>query len=218
MQHGAREADRRGARSGRPAAGRRASGGNGGSRGRRQADHDDRIRRRDRAARRQEPDRASDGRSARADDQASRRHLPRLRRRSRGSDQGARPSATTRRRIATAPATRWKRCWSRAALRAKCCRALAQAVSQAKEVELRVDAAARVRAAGSGADRRPLVDATEEDWRTEYLAPVLAIKVVDDLDEAIEHINTTARSTPTRSSPKTTTARCVSCAKSIRRA
>ena len=34
-----------------------------------------------------------------------------------------------------------------------------------------------------------LVDATEEDWRTEYLAPVLAIKVVDDLDEAIEHIN-----------------------------
>jgi glutamate-5-semialdehyde dehydrogenase len=36
----------------------------------------------------------------------------------------------------------------------------------------------------------PLVDATEDDWRTEYLAPVLAIKVVDDLDAAIEHINT----------------------------
>ena len=32
--------------------------------------------------------------------------------------------------------------------------------------------------------------ATEEDWRTEYLAPVLSIRIVDDLDAAIEHINT----------------------------
>lgn len=32
--------------------------------------------------------------------------------------------------------------------------------------------------------------ATEADWRTEYLAPVLAIRVVRGLDEAIEHINT----------------------------
>jgi len=31
--------------------------------------------------------------------------------------------------------------------------------------------------------------ATEEDWVTEYLAPILAIKIVDSLDEAIEHIN-----------------------------
>ncbi|MBD1553463.1 glutamate-5-semialdehyde dehydrogenase [Pseudomonas typographi] len=31
--------------------------------------------------------------------------------------------------------------------------------------------------------------ATEQDWATEYLAPILAIKVVDDLDAAIEHIN-----------------------------
>lgn len=31
--------------------------------------------------------------------------------------------------------------------------------------------------------------ATEEDWDTEYLAPILAIRVVDTLDEAIEHIN-----------------------------
>lgn len=31
--------------------------------------------------------------------------------------------------------------------------------------------------------------ATEEDWYEEYLAPVLAIKVVDGLDEAIAHIN-----------------------------
>lgn len=31
--------------------------------------------------------------------------------------------------------------------------------------------------------------ATEEDWRTEYLAPILSIRVVAGLDEAIEHIN-----------------------------
>ncbi|QDQ27220.1 glutamate-5-semialdehyde dehydrogenase [Chitinimonas arctica] len=31
--------------------------------------------------------------------------------------------------------------------------------------------------------------ATEADWRTEYLAPILAIRVVADLDEAISHIN-----------------------------
>ncbi len=32
--------------------------------------------------------------------------------------------------------------------------------------------------------------ATEEDWHTEYLAPVLSIKVVAGMDEAISHINT----------------------------
>ncbi len=31
--------------------------------------------------------------------------------------------------------------------------------------------------------------ATEEDWHTEYLAPILAIKCVHDLDDAIAHIN-----------------------------
>jgi len=30
--------------------------------------------------------------------------------------------------------------------------------------------------------------ATEEDWYAEYLAPILAIRVVDDLDQAMEHI------------------------------
>jgi glutamate-5-semialdehyde dehydrogenase len=32
--------------------------------------------------------------------------------------------------------------------------------------------------------------ATAEDWDTEYLAPILSIKIVDDLDGAIQHINT----------------------------
>ncbi|TXH59604.1 MAG: glutamate-5-semialdehyde dehydrogenase [Burkholderiaceae bacterium] len=34
----------------------------------------------------------------------------------------------------------------------------------------------------------PCVPATEEDWRTEYLAPILSIRVVDGLDEAMDHI------------------------------
>jgi glutamate-5-semialdehyde dehydrogenase len=32
--------------------------------------------------------------------------------------------------------------------------------------------------------------ASEQDWREEYLAPILAVRVVDGLDTAIEHINT----------------------------
>jgi glutamate-5-semialdehyde dehydrogenase len=35
-----------------------------------------------------------------------------------------------------------------------------------------------------------MVTATEEDWRSEYLAPILSIRVVHGLDEAINHINT----------------------------
>ncbi|MFO7704587.1 MAG: glutamate-5-semialdehyde dehydrogenase [Halopseudomonas sp.] len=34
------------------------------------------------------------------------------------------------------------------------------------------------------------IAATEQDWSTEYLAPILAIRVVSDMDAAIEHINT----------------------------
>ena len=30
--------------------------------------------------------------------------------------------------------------------------------------------------------------ATEEDWNTEYLAPILSVRVVRDLDQAMEHI------------------------------
>ncbi len=50
-----------------------------------------------------------------------------------------------------------------------------------KGVELRGDDAARTLIA-------QMKPATEEDWYTEYLAPVLSIRIVDDLDQAIEHI------------------------------
>jgi glutamate-5-semialdehyde dehydrogenase len=33
------------------------------------------------------------------------------------------------------------------------------------------------------------IRATEEDWDTEYLAPILSIRIVDGIDEAMEHIN-----------------------------
>jgi glutamate-5-semialdehyde dehydrogenase len=32
------------------------------------------------------------------------------------------------------------------------------------------------------------VPATEADWETEFLAPILAVRIVDDIDQAIEHI------------------------------
>lgn len=34
-----------------------------------------------------------------------------------------------------------------------------------------------------------IMEAKEEDWKEEYLAAILAVKVVDSLDEAIDHIN-----------------------------
>jgi glutamate-5-semialdehyde dehydrogenase len=34
-----------------------------------------------------------------------------------------------------------------------------------------------------------IAHATEEDWHTEYLAPILSVKVVNGIEEAIEHIN-----------------------------
>jgi len=56
-----------------------------------------------------------------------------------------------------------------------------------KGVELRGCPATQALLAAAGL---PCSAATEEDWRTEYLAPVLAIRVVPTLDAAIEHINT----------------------------
>ncbi|GAB1233065.1 glutamate-5-semialdehyde dehydrogenase [Ferrigenium sp. UT4] len=52
-----------------------------------------------------------------------------------------------------------------------------------KGVELRGDVAARKLIPQMKA-------ATEEDWRTEYLAPILSVRIVANVDEAIGHINT----------------------------
>jgi glutamate-5-semialdehyde dehydrogenase len=52
---------------------------------------------------------------------------------------------------------------------------------QAAGCELRGDGRARALVPSMGV-------ATEDDWRTEYLAPILAVRVVDGLDEALAHI------------------------------
>jgi len=61
------------------------------------------------------------------------------------------------------------------------------AVFAAKGVQMRCDAAAKaLLAAVPGAQ---LADATEADWSEEYLAPIVSIKLVASLDEAMAHIN-----------------------------
>ncbi|MGJ9420116.1 glutamate-5-semialdehyde dehydrogenase [Massilia sp. CMS3.1] len=54
-----------------------------------------------------------------------------------------------------------------------------------KEVELRADEKARTILAGYPF----LVAAAEEDWSLEYLAPILAVKIVDGIEEAMDHID-----------------------------
>ncbi|MCC6073693.1 glutamate-5-semialdehyde dehydrogenase [Pseudomonas sp. GCM10022188] len=56
-------------------------------------------------------------------------------------------------------------------------------IYRAKGVELRGCAATRALLGGD------VLEASEEDWHTEYNAPILSIRVVDGLDAAIEHIN-----------------------------
>jgi len=61
------------------------------------------------------------------------------------------------------------------------------AVFAAKGVEMRADGAA-LAVLGRIAGAR-VVDASEADWSEEYLAPIIAIGVVRDLDAAIAHVN-----------------------------
>jgi glutamate-5-semialdehyde dehydrogenase len=61
------------------------------------------------------------------------------------------------------------------------------AIFAAKGVEMRCDPEARaILRAVQGAN---LKDATEQDWSEEYLAPIISVKVVAGIDEAIAHIN-----------------------------
>ncbi len=56
----------------------------------------------------------------------------------------------------------------------------------AKAVEMRVCPETRTLLALQGIS--PLGDATEDDWYAEYLAPIIAIRIVANVDEAIGHI------------------------------
>jgi glutamate-5-semialdehyde dehydrogenase len=57
-------------------------------------------------------------------------------------------------------------------------------VEKFRELGVELRGCNRTRAIMSG-----IAQATEEDWYAEYLAPILAIRIVDKLDDAIEHIN-----------------------------
>ncbi len=61
------------------------------------------------------------------------------------------------------------------------------AVLAAKGVEMRGDAAALALLASTAGAK--LAAATERDWSEEYLAPIISVKVVASLDEAMAHIN-----------------------------
>ncbi len=65
------------------------------------------------------------------------------------------------------------------------------AIYAAKGVEMRCDeATARVLRAHVAIESvANIVLATEDDWYEEYLAPIISIKLVEGIDEAIEHIN-----------------------------
>jgi len=56
----------------------------------------------------------------------------------------------------------------------------------AKQVEMRCCPESRALLASSGI--APLTEATADDWAAEYLAPIVAIRIVADLDEAMAHI------------------------------
>jgi glutamate-5-semialdehyde dehydrogenase len=61
------------------------------------------------------------------------------------------------------------------------------AIYAAKGVEMRCDGEARaILSQVKGGD---LKDASEQDWSEEYLAPIISIKLVDGVEEAIAHIN-----------------------------
>ncbi|MDD3530896.1 MAG: glutamate-5-semialdehyde dehydrogenase [Gallionellaceae bacterium] len=58
-----------------------------------------------------------------------------------------------------------------------------------KGVEMRACPEALAVLRGAGIEEGRLRAASEADWSEEYLAPIIAVKVVDGLDAAIEHIN-----------------------------
>lgn len=63
------------------------------------------------------------------------------------------------------------------------------AIFAAKGVQMRCDAQALAILRAAALEKADLQEATEDDWRAEYLAPIIAIAVVDGVDAAIAHIN-----------------------------
>ena len=173
-------------------------------------DHRRRARRRHRAARRQGADRARRARSARAGDQAPRRRLPRLRRRRAPTSSMAVRIADNAKTQRYAPCNTMETLLVHADDRRARAAAARRRSTQRKGVEMRGDERARALVPA-------MKPATEEDWYAEYLAPILAIRVVDSLDAAIDAhraLRLAAHRRDRHRGPRAT--RCASCARSIR--
>lgn len=67
---------------------------------------------------------------------------------------------------------------------------LPQAMSELSEAGVSIHADEKAYEIGSAAGIKSLIEATECDWETEYLAPEIAIRCVEGLEQAIDHINT----------------------------
>ena len=65
-------------------------------------------------------------------------------------------------------------------------RFLAPLLGRLLEAGVEIRACAKTRALAPSLDLAP---AAEEDWRTEYGGPTLSVKIVESLDEAVEHVN-----------------------------
>ena len=63
-------------------------------------------------------------------------------------------------------------------------RVLPDILARLREMEVELRGCERARQIDSA-----MLPASEEDWYTEYLSPILAIRIVDGLEQAIEHIN-----------------------------
>lgn len=63
-------------------------------------------------------------------------------------------------------------------------RVLPELTARYRQAGVELRGCERTRALVEGA-----AEATENDWQEEYLAPVLAIRIVDDFDQALDHIN-----------------------------
>jgi glutamate-5-semialdehyde dehydrogenase len=145
---------------------------------------------------------------ARADDPAPRRQLPRLSRRGSRPEQGAASSRN-------AKTQRYGTCNTAESLlidrsvAAMLLPPIAHMLA-AKGVEIR--GCAETCAIVQGSRRRH-----EEDYYTEYLAPIISVKVVAGIDEAIAHINTySSHHTEAIVTENYTRRRCASCARWIR--
>jgi glutamate-5-semialdehyde dehydrogenase len=167
-----------------------------------------RVRGRDHPARRQGPDRAHQRRSARARHQAPGRQLPRL------CGRRGRPGLALR-VTDNAKTQKYSPCNAAESLLVHAAQAAAflpriGALFAAKGVEMRCEPAPRrcwPACPGGGGHRR---------LGEEYLAPIISIKVVDSLDEAMAHINRYGSHHTDAILTTTTPTPCASCAKWIR--